>query len=472
MANEIIINPSYWASVSGGKDSLYMLKLILSHPEKYRLDGVIHFELEIDFPFIKNVIDYMESECKKLNIPFVRITPRKKWIDLYNSSGYPTRKKRWCNGQYKMDAEKQLKEYLKTQNKFLVKYVGLCADEVKRFKYKETKDGIQLVIYPLVEYGIEEKSILKWAKSQSIFNDFYLYNTRCGCMCCPLSSLNNLVYTKKYYPNEYNYYMNLAFKTEKEISIKLGRQFSIWQSNPKYDTQHYMKRVDEILTGVCNKRRVRSTDEKRGLYMTDLMICGKEFHTPSAKLNKALTTINNQIVTVGKASEMVAKQLSIILDGELWKDTEYEDFNAVCNEFNIGKQHGYKVVKAYKRKYESEFLSDRLASYSLSQIIEMITLNESEVAELIDNGDVNNGMTLAEIRAVVKAFKDAQKGVDVGDDLPDENDGDASESATLDETGIRVIFNGLEVNVSDEKIQKALYKLLEKYNVIEIAQEG
>ena len=204
----------------------------------------------------------------------------------------------------------------------------------------------------------------------------------------------------------------------------------------------------------------------------ELMISGKEYHTPSAKLNKALTTINTQIINVGKASEKVAQQLALILDGKLWENTEFEDFNAVCNEFNMGKAQGYKVVKAYKRKYESEFLKDRLAIYSLSQIIEMITLNESEVAELIDNGDVNCGMTLAEIRAVVKAFKDAQKGADVGDDLPDENDGDASESDALDDTGIRVIYNGLEVNVSDEKIQKALYKLLEKYNVIEIAQEG
>ena len=79
MANEIALKPSYWASVSGGKDSLYMLYYILNHLDKYPLDGVCHFELEIDYPFIKNVIDYMESECKKHNIRFVRIKPRKTW---------------------------------------------------------------------------------------------------------------------------------------------------------------------------------------------------------------------------------------------------------------------------------------------------------------------------------------------------------------------------------------------------------
>ena len=48
MAGEIALRPSYWASVSGGKDSLYMLNLILHNLDKYPLNGVCHFELEID----------------------------------------------------------------------------------------------------------------------------------------------------------------------------------------------------------------------------------------------------------------------------------------------------------------------------------------------------------------------------------------------------------------------------------------
>ena len=66
LKKELILRPSYWASVSGGKDSLLMLKIILENPNLYRLDGVVHFELEIDYPFITNVIDYMESECKNV----------------------------------------------------------------------------------------------------------------------------------------------------------------------------------------------------------------------------------------------------------------------------------------------------------------------------------------------------------------------------------------------------------------------
>ena len=69
-------------------------------------------------------------------------------------------------------------------------------------------------------------------------------------MCCPLSCLENLAYTKKYYPDEYEYFMTLALNHEKEMAKRYGRdKFSVWSSNPKYDTAYRMKRVDEIING-------------------------------------------------------------------------------------------------------------------------------------------------------------------------------------------------------------------------------
>lgn len=67
MKNEIELSKTYWASVSGGKDSLYMLAHILHNLDKYPLDGVVHFELPHEYPFIKDVVNYMESECKRYN---------------------------------------------------------------------------------------------------------------------------------------------------------------------------------------------------------------------------------------------------------------------------------------------------------------------------------------------------------------------------------------------------------------------
>lgn len=224
MKNAVSLRPTYWASVSGGKDSLYMLKLIFEHPEKYPLDGVVHFELETDFPFIKNVIDYMESECKKHSVPFLRLRPRTPWGKLYDKYGYPTRVVRWCNSKYKLDCSRQLENLAVQSGKYVVYYIGFCADEIRRFKDTPTQ------IYPIAEFNIDEHVILQWAKTQPIFNGYYIYNRRCGCMLCPCSSYINHAYLYRYYPAEYARLMDLCKKSERErgyrtLSSKYGADY-------------------------------------------------------------------------------------------------------------------------------------------------------------------------------------------------------------------------------------------------------
>ena len=234
--NEITLKPSYWASVSGGKDSMYMLYLILNNPDKYPLDGVVHFELETDYPFIRNVIDKLEIELKPRGIKMLRIKPSTSWKELYNKYGYPTGKVRWCNGQYKLDARRQLEKMLKENNCYCMHYIGYCADEKNRFEKR--KNGKITEIYPLADFEIYEETILQWAKNEPMFNDFYKYNKRCGCMGCPLSSRIELAYFRKYYPVLFYEYMTLAIKTENEHNI------SVWQGNRKYNTKYVIKNVE------------------------------------------------------------------------------------------------------------------------------------------------------------------------------------------------------------------------------------
>lgn len=234
MKNELVLTPTYWASVSGGKDSLYMLNLILHNLDIYPLTGVVHFELEIDYPFIKDVINYMETECNKHNIKFVRIKPSKTWSELYNKYGFPTRKARWCNSHYKLDAKNQLEKYMRELGHNVVWYIGYCADEQSRFnKRNNIKE-----VYPLVDFDINESVILEWAKNQNIFNNYYKTNTRCGCMYCPLSNFLNLAYLYKYYPDNFAFMIDRMRETEKIREIELGRPFSCKSSNPKYNADY------------------------------------------------------------------------------------------------------------------------------------------------------------------------------------------------------------------------------------------
>lgn len=250
--NEIALRPSYWAYVSGGKDSLFMLNLILHNLDKYPLDGVVHFELEIDYPFIKNVIDYMQSECERFGIRFVRIKPKKTWEELYNKFGFPTRVARWCNDKYKLTAKKQLQEFMKSRGFYIVSYIGYCADEERRFAKRVDLQKIER--YPLVEEGIEEKNILEWAKKQPIFNHYYETQKRCGCMYCPMSSFINFAYLYKYYPEKFNYMIEKMKETEKVREKELKRKFSCISSNPKYNAEYlenivknkWIKKLEEL----------------------------------------------------------------------------------------------------------------------------------------------------------------------------------------------------------------------------------
>lgn len=262
------LKPSYWASISGGKDSVYMLNLIFDNLDRYPLDGVVHFELEIDYPFIKNVIDDIESKCKEKSIQFMRIKPRKTWEELYytvnsktgNIYGFPTRVARWCNDKYKLDAQKQLKQLLKEQEYSVVFYVGYCVDEEKRYKKRNKTSEI----YPLVENNVLEKDVLKWASSQAIFNHYYETQTRCGCMYCPLMSYINGAYLLKYYPDSFNYMIDKIRETEKIRELELGRPFAVMQVNPKYNADYVENVVKTKWLKKLNKKELEN--KKNGTF--------------------------------------------------------------------------------------------------------------------------------------------------------------------------------------------------------------
>lgn len=266
MSGEIALRPSYWASVSGGKDSLYMLNYILHNLDRYPLDGVVHFELEIDYPFIHDVIDYMESECKRFGIRFARIKPRKSWEELYYTIssktgyiyGFPTRVARWCNGKYKLDSKKQLTEWMKSLGCYVVHYIGYCADEEHRVNKRLSAQKIER--YPLVENNITEDSIWEWAKSQPIFNHYYESQKRCGCMYCPMSSYLNFAYLYKYYPEKFRYMIGKMRETEQIREAQISRPFSVTSSNPKYNADY--------LENIIETKWIKKLEEKEREYGT------------------------------------------------------------------------------------------------------------------------------------------------------------------------------------------------------------
>lgn len=113
---------------------------------------------------------------------------------------------------------------------------------MSRYEKRKSKDEI----YPLVENKIIEADILEWAKNVPQFHDYYKFNTRCGCMYCPLSSMENMAYLLLYYPKEYERFMKLARQTELMREEELGRPFSVFSSNPKYNTPYRDERIRKV----------------------------------------------------------------------------------------------------------------------------------------------------------------------------------------------------------------------------------
>ena len=130
---------------------------------------------------------------------------------------------------------------LKSQNQYVIFYIGFCVDEKERFEKR--KDGNTTEIYPLADFNIEEKTILQWAKNEPIFNSYYKFNDRCGCMFCPLASRKNLAYLAKFYPEQFEIMIKLMEHTEKIRSIELGRKFCIMDSRGKYDAKYIKENV-------------------------------------------------------------------------------------------------------------------------------------------------------------------------------------------------------------------------------------
>lgn len=215
--SNIILRPKFMANVSGGKDSLYMLYHILQNPEKYPLDMAVHFKLEIDYPFVSDVIGAMKKICDKAGIPFYEIQPRRSWQELYERYGFPSRIKRWCNDMYKLDCKAQIDSYVRSLNCRPVHYIGFCADEVKRFKYEigKIQEG-QQVIYPLAEDGLTEDKILEWARNEPLFNGFYKVNERQGCMYCPMMQYKEMAYIMIKYPEDSARFWEYIFKEWRE----------------------------------------------------------------------------------------------------------------------------------------------------------------------------------------------------------------------------------------------------------------
>lgn len=182
-------------SFSGGKDSTAMLLRMIEL--NMQVDEIIFCDTGVEFPAMYDHLDKVESYIGR---KITRLRRPNSFEDMLLSHvkkngtvgySFPDFRNRWCTAYFKRDA---IKSYLRQvrNEKQVIEYVGIAADEPKRIKDKR---------YPLVEWGWTEADCLRYCYERG-FDWGGLYNVfrRVSCWCCPLKGLDELRQLRKHYP--------------------------------------------------------------------------------------------------------------------------------------------------------------------------------------------------------------------------------------------------------------------------------
>ena len=162
-----------------------------------QVDEIIFCDTGVEFPQMYDHLDKVEDYIKR---PITRLSRPNSFEDMLLSHvkkngtvgySFPDFRNRWCTAYFKRDA---IKSYLRQvrNEKQVIEYVGIAADEPKRIKDKR---------YPLVEWGWTEADCLRYCYERG-FDWGGLYNVfrRVSCWCCPLKGLDELRQLRKHYP--------------------------------------------------------------------------------------------------------------------------------------------------------------------------------------------------------------------------------------------------------------------------------
>lgn len=209
----------YVANISGGKDSMAMLIVLLAND--CPIDEVIFFDTGWEFDCIYKNIEVVQAICSEHNIKFTVLKPDKSFDYLmfdykFNKRAKPHEEqigKSWCGGLCRwgtFEKVKTINNYFKQSeyvDKLIFHYIGLANDEQKRIS--KNKDPHK--IYPLNMFQITEQMALDICIENGIDfkeNGVCLYDIldRVSCWCCSNKNLKEL---RNYYLHLPEYWQRL-----------------------------------------------------------------------------------------------------------------------------------------------------------------------------------------------------------------------------------------------------------------------
>lgn len=197
-----IITAEVWATDTIPADLPPMVKF------KAKADAIIKERWGIEVEHVCAMKDGEKLTYEKL---FYHIPKRKPGGTFSETSykGFPLRKGAWCNDRLKTNV---LDDIAKS-NKGNVQYIGIAADEPKRFhNFSDTKRS------PLVEAGWAEAMCREWCKANDLLSPIYTDSARGGCWFCHNQSVQQLRLLRKNYP-EY-WALMLKWDSDSPVTFK------------------------------------------------------------------------------------------------------------------------------------------------------------------------------------------------------------------------------------------------------------
>ena len=186
-------------SFSGGKDSTLMLILMLE--KGMPIDDIIFADTGVEFPEtyenIKRIEEYtgkkitvLKSETHTWKTLFFHKKVKGKRIGQINA--FP----RVIGCRVNTYLKKQpIDKYYKTIKDEVTEYIGIAANEPKRYSRLKSNQKA-----PLFEWGITEDMVIEELKKRGLHNPYYDVFYRQGCFMCPSMGINGARKLKRYYP--------------------------------------------------------------------------------------------------------------------------------------------------------------------------------------------------------------------------------------------------------------------------------
>lgn len=197
--------------------------LLMLIEKKYPLDYVVFYDTGMEFDSIYKVRDKAKQELEKLNIEYVELHPKEPfWISMLikeikyrKKEGYHYGSS-WCGGFCRWathDKLDEIKKFKKSIDDTVIDYVGIAADEPKRFD-KAKSEG---KVLPLVEWGMTEKDCLQFCRDHGYSwdedgIDLYDVLDRVSCWCCRNKNLKELKAIYRFLPKYWKRLKGLEYR--------------------------------------------------------------------------------------------------------------------------------------------------------------------------------------------------------------------------------------------------------------------